>query len=165
MPEGRAKLHDNSMFWIAVAAVAGFIGVFLWSTTHNDMQKTHVTNLQMAAFALGILLIVGAVLALGWSIVLHLAHRHAEKHMCPDPSAHGVYLSGQMQPTGLQLSPSPAAVALEIPAAEATAVTNTPPATQALEPTSQAPVAPQPPDSPELATGVVPHGSTPPEGS
>lgn len=50
--------------------------------------SSHASPWSSAWFDAGVSVIGLAVLMAGWSLILYIAHGHAEKHWCPDPSVH-----------------------------------------------------------------------------
>ena len=66
------------MFWIAVAAALGTIGGVIVGVTVARDSQTPLTSDPW--FLVGAGLVAMAVLAVGWAIVLNLAHGHAGGH-------------------------------------------------------------------------------------
>ena len=81
-------LLDRGMFWVGAAAVVAaigsvpiFIGIAEAGQNRSDLlaDRAVLSGLAMEAFA---------AILLWWAITLYLAHGHALRHECPDPSAH-----------------------------------------------------------------------------
>lgn len=86
-PRGRSHLRDSANFWVALGAAVLLassisLGIGVARTPHNETLWSGGWFIAgAAAFSLGVLMLL-------WALVLFLAHRHAESHMCPNPDAH-----------------------------------------------------------------------------
>lgn len=83
----RNRLHDSAVFWVALAAAVAVIGGILMGAGVARTQQGH--DLWSSGWFIAGVAVTGmGVLMLLYALVLFLAHRHAEGHMCPDPDAH-----------------------------------------------------------------------------
>jgi hypothetical protein len=76
------------LFWLALAAVLAGVGAVPAGIAAAATSAIHTSPWSSMWFKAGI---AGELLAVGasiWSLILYVAHNHAEKHWCPDPSAH-----------------------------------------------------------------------------
>lgn len=83
----RNKLFDSSQFWVLIGGAVSVIGGIFLGVGVARTPAGH-SLWSSGWFIGGIAAIVVGVLCLTWSLILYLAHRHAESHMCPDPDAH-----------------------------------------------------------------------------
>ncbi len=83
----RNRLFDRAQFWVLFTGAVGLIGGIF---TAIGVARTPAGHELWSEgwFVVGIGAIFVGVLCLLWGLVLFLAHRHAEGHMCPDPDAH-----------------------------------------------------------------------------
>jgi len=84
---GRTHLRDSANFWVALGAAVVLassipLGIGVARTPHDQ------TLWSCGWFIAGVGIFAIGALMLLWSLVLFLAHRHAEGHMCPNPEAH-----------------------------------------------------------------------------
>jgi hypothetical protein len=82
--DSRPGLTDGCGFWIAAAgvfAVLGAVGITIAITEYNPPWPS-------AWFIAGAVMCTLGVTAVVWALVLYLAHREAERHWCPKPTAH-----------------------------------------------------------------------------
>lgn len=84
----RLPPHERALFWLgwgaAVTALGG-VGILVGSNLATTSKPQNWANLPFLA---GLGIAVVGILCLWWALTLHVAHRHAEKHWCFDPSAH-----------------------------------------------------------------------------
>jgi hypothetical protein len=79
---------DSANFNLLSGAVLAAVAAILVGPSVGKLGEKNVSNFALAAFALGCALGLIALFGLHRAYMLRLAHRHAEQHMCPDPSAH-----------------------------------------------------------------------------
>jgi hypothetical protein len=79
----RKQLQDSALFWVALGAAVIVLGGVLMT---RAPAKANLSDVWLTS---GLAVALGGCFLLLWALVLFLAHRHAEKHMCPDPSVHG----------------------------------------------------------------------------
>src|SRR5579862_754723 len=83
----RNRLFDSAQFWVLLGGGVAVVGGILVTVGVARTPEGHELWAE-GWFAVGIAAIVVGALCLLWGLVLFVAHRHAEKHMCPDPDAH-----------------------------------------------------------------------------
>lgn len=81
-------LRDNTGFWLALAGVLAVVGGIPAGIGAAATSAIHASLWSSAWFDLGIAIVLFAIAFSVWSLILFIAHSHAEKHWCPDPSAH-----------------------------------------------------------------------------
>lgn len=81
-------LRDRTGFWLALAAVLAGVGAVPAGIAAAATSAVHTSPWSSAWFDAGIVAEALAVLSAVWALILYVAHNHAEKHWCPDPSAH-----------------------------------------------------------------------------
>jgi hypothetical protein len=106
MAEGPA-LRDRALFWIALAAVLAAVGAVPAGIAAAATSAVHASPWSSVWFKVGIAAELLAVISSVWSLILYVAHNHAEKHWCPDPSAH-------VLPSHVEHAPEPIASVSEI---------------------------------------------------
>ena len=90
MPERAPSLRDRTGFWLAIAGVLAVIGgtpLLIASTASITLS---ISPWSSSWFIFGFAILVVAGFCVLWSVVLYVAHHHAEGHWCPDPEAHVV---------------------------------------------------------------------------
>lgn len=96
------RFFDRAMFWVAVAAALGAIsGVIVTVTVTRDAQTPPTSD---PWFILGAGLMVLAVLALLWALVLNLAHGHATVHAGSDADGEAGSKKGKKEIAQLRLA-------------------------------------------------------------
>jgi hypothetical protein len=95
-------LRDRTGFWLGLAGVLAAIGavpvgIGIGATTVSPAHKSLWSS---PWFDMGIAAVLLAVAFCGWSLILYVAHSHAEKHWCPDLSAHVLPSPVQPSPEG-----------------------------------------------------------------
>jgi hypothetical protein len=86
----RLPLHERALFWLGLGGaliVLGGIGVGIGTAVAAAAKPQDWSN---PPFIVGAVVVVVGLLCLWWALTLHIAHRHAEKHWCPDPEAHSL---------------------------------------------------------------------------
>jgi hypothetical protein len=81
-------LRDRTVFWLGLAAALAAIGAVPAGIAAAAASAAHKGLLSSIWFDAGVAAIGLAVASSLWSLILYVAHSHAEKHWCPDPSAH-----------------------------------------------------------------------------
>jgi hypothetical protein len=100
-------LRDRALFWIALAAVLAAVGAVPAGIAAAATSAIHASPWTSVWFRVGIAAEILAVMSSMWSLILYVAHNHAEKHWCPDPSAH-------VLPSQIKQAPEPIASVSEI---------------------------------------------------
>ena len=102
----RKNLRDSSGFWITLAALPLAIAAIAITIAITEYHPPWKSEWFIVGVATGVL---GCALGL-WSLVLYLAHNHAEQHACPDPAKHAVNSApqaGAVQAPSAAPSPAP----------------------------------------------------------
>jgi hypothetical protein len=92
------NLRDRCGFWLGLAAFFAAIG----AAGVTVAITKYVAPWTSAWFIFGAVTAMLGFVCVWWSLVLYVAHKHAEKHWCPDPRAHEVNIEGRA--IGLQQS-------------------------------------------------------------
>lgn len=83
----RRALLDRSTFWLTFAGVGGVIAGALIAI--GLVAKDPGTSVWSTGWFIAGVVVFGVVICLlNVALILYFAHGHAQKHMCPDPSAH-----------------------------------------------------------------------------
>jgi len=82
----KPSLQDRCGFWLGLAAFFAAIG----AAGVTVAITKYVTPWTSAWFIFGAVMAMLGFVCVWWSLVLYVAHKHAEKHWCPDPRAHEV---------------------------------------------------------------------------
>lgn len=81
-------LKDRTVFWLGLAAALAAIGAVPAGIAAAATSAASKSPWSSTWFDAGVAVILLAAASSVWSLILYVAHYHAEKHWCPDPSAH-----------------------------------------------------------------------------